>query len=297
MHQTRSLTTTQCQLIMMHFHASMVPSTDQTILFRAKINGSVMTLYRTGKLLVQGSTINSIIREVDLLLGAASESPQVTISVNPNQTILGTDEVGTGDYFGPIVVCGSIVTPQDVPLLKSLGVKDSKKLTDDAISRMAPSLMKQLKYNAIILSNERFNQAMKQPAMNMNKIKAICHNKVINNLKAKGYSYDAIVVDAFTPQERYFQYLKDQPLIARDAILIEKAEDLYYAVGSSSIIARYLFLNALADLSSSCGYELPKGAGAKVDEMIRKIVEDGNQAILTKIAKTTFKNTNKALEK
>jgi ribonuclease HIII len=137
-------------------------------------------------------------------------------------------------------------------------VKGFQKITDDAINRMAPLLMKQLKYNAISISNERFNQAMKQPAMNMNKIKALCHNKVINNLKAKGYSYDAIVVDAFTPQDRYFEYLKDQSTIARDAILIEKAEDLYYAVGASSIIARYLFLNALSELSSSCGYNLPK---------------------------------------
>ena len=40
---------------------------------------------------------------------------------------IGSDEVGTGDYFGPIVVTASYVTKEDIPYLEELGVKDSKK--------------------------------------------------------------------------------------------------------------------------------------------------------------------------
>ena len=42
---------------------------------------------------------------------------------------VGSDEVGTGDYFGPIVVTATYVKKEDIPFLESLGIKDSKKVT------------------------------------------------------------------------------------------------------------------------------------------------------------------------
>ena len=38
----------------------------------------------------------------------------------------GSDEVGTGDYFGPVCVCASYVTQDNVDFLIKLGVRDSK---------------------------------------------------------------------------------------------------------------------------------------------------------------------------
>ena len=48
--------------------------------------------------------------------------------LNPGCDDSGSDEVGTGDYFGPIVVTASYVTKEDIPYLEELGVKDSKKM-------------------------------------------------------------------------------------------------------------------------------------------------------------------------
>lgn len=45
-------------------------------------------------------------------------------------SILGSDEVGTGDFFGPMTVVAVYVDAKQIPLLKELGVKDSKNLND-----------------------------------------------------------------------------------------------------------------------------------------------------------------------
>ena len=55
-------------------------------------------------------------------------------------TSIGSDEVGTGDYFGPIVVTAAYVKKEDIPFLEELGVKDSKKMTDDKILEVVPKL-------------------------------------------------------------------------------------------------------------------------------------------------------------
>ena len=52
-----------------------------------------------------------------------------------NTTSVGSDEVGTGDYFGPIVVTASLVKKDDIEFLKKLGCTDSKKITDDKIKK------------------------------------------------------------------------------------------------------------------------------------------------------------------
>ncbi|PAI66054.1 hypothetical protein APW74_09320, partial [Staphylococcus aureus] len=48
---------------------------------------------------------------------------------------------GSGDYFGPLTVCAAFVTKEHVPILKTLGVDDSKKLTDTKIVELAEQLV------------------------------------------------------------------------------------------------------------------------------------------------------------
>ncbi|MEJ7517640.1 ribonuclease HIII, partial [Staphylococcus pasteuri] len=63
-----------------------------------------------------------------------------TISYNQFQCI-GSDEAGSGDYFGPLTVCAAYVSHKNVQILKALGVDDSKKLTDTKIVELAEQLV------------------------------------------------------------------------------------------------------------------------------------------------------------
>ena len=48
-------------------------------------------------------------------------------------TQIGSDEVGTGDFFGPVCVCAAYVKASDIKRLKALGIDDSKRLNDEQI--------------------------------------------------------------------------------------------------------------------------------------------------------------------
>ena len=64
---------------------------------------------------------------------------EMTLPINISS--VGSDEVGTGDYYGPIVVTASYVDKSMIPFLIDLGVRDSKKLTDEKILKIAANFL------------------------------------------------------------------------------------------------------------------------------------------------------------
>ena len=77
--------------------------------------------------------------------------PPASIST---MSIVGFDEVGTGDFFGPMTVVAVYVDAKQIPLLKELGVKDSKNLNDDQITAIAKQLLHVVPYSSLVLHNE-----------------------------------------------------------------------------------------------------------------------------------------------
>ena len=208
---------------------------------------------------------------------------------------VGSDEVGTGDYFGPIVVTACFVSKDDIPFLESLGVGDSKKISDEKILKIAPQIAKRIKYKSVILTNTEYNEKHSNDS-NMNKIKAILHNRVLYQLiHEENPKYDYIIVDEFAREARYYEYLNGQPAIQRGITFLTKAEDKNNAVGCASIISRYLFLKEFDKLSDSLHIPLPKGAGHDVDAIGEEIVEKYGEEKLKEIAKLNFKNTDRIL--
>ena len=206
---------------------------------------------------------------------------------------IGSDEVGTGDYFGPIVVTASYVSKENIPFLEELGVRDSKKLTDDKILKIVPEIIKKIPYETIIYSNEEYNS---NPSYNMNKVKAILHNKALLNLMKKdNYIVDKVVVDQFCYPRNYFGYLKESSNVFRKIDFTTKAEDKCLSVACGSLISRYVFIKEMEKISKILGSTVPKGAGIKVDEFGKEIVKKHGRDILRKVAKLNFKNTEKIL--
>ena len=97
---------------------------------------------------------------------------------------IGSDEVGTGDFFGPITVVAALVHKKDLPRLKQLGIMDSKKMTDTKIRRVGKIAIKEFKYSSLTLDNKKYNELAKKD-YNMNKIKACLHNRALFNLHSK----------------------------------------------------------------------------------------------------------------
>ena len=110
--------------------------------FQAIDGDTVVTLYESGKAVFQGKDADLAsdfwIATEKINSGKAEttnsndkkkeEKREKVIPIRINS--IGSDEVGTGDYFGPIVVTASYVSRENIDFLLDLKVKDSKKLND-----------------------------------------------------------------------------------------------------------------------------------------------------------------------
>ena len=81
---------------------------------------------------------------------------------------IGSDEVGFGDLFGPIIVASSYIDSALLEYITSLGVTDSKLLTDEKILEIGPKLISKVPYSELYLPQEKYNQ-IEQNGFNMNK--------------------------------------------------------------------------------------------------------------------------------
>ena len=263
-------------------------------IFQAQEEDTIITLYNSGKCMFQGT---SAFVDANMWKALKENDEEDTNKIDYlNTTSVGSDEVGTGDYFGPIVVTASLVKKEDIEFLKKLGCTDSKKITDDKIKKIAPEIIKKITYKSIILSNEEYNQKYSKEN-NMNKIKAIMHNKALSLiLEETKEKLDYIIIDEFAKENRYYSYLKDIPNPVKNITFITKAETKNMAVACSSIISRYIFLKEFDKLSDTYHIPLPKGSGQNVDKIGEELTEKYGKDILNKIAKKNFSNTSRILK-
>lgn len=272
---------------------------NQTVLFMASTEFVTVTIYRTNKVQFQGKDAVEEYNMWVTMLGHQVK-PETTTSVqqkhhNYNEVAIGSDEVGTGDFFGPITVCAAYVGSEDIAFLKTLGINDSKKLSDEYILQIGEQLKNTMRFSLLTLHNEKFNQLFQQ-GFNMNKMKAYLHNQAIIHLVNKLGFQPKVIIDQFAEKGLYYRYLKDEQNVFRDAEFYTKAEDKFLCVAVASILARYAFLKHFDQLSDSCGYPLLKGAGAKVDELASQIIKEKGEAFLQQIAKINFRTVDKAKE-
>lgn len=273
-------------------------------IFQVKDYDCVTTLYESGKVMFQGIGADieaSYWIEEERIKNGRIISPdgkeknkekKEEKKVFINTSSIGSDEVGTGDFFGPIVVTATFVSKENIDFLIDLGVRDSKKINDIKIKKIAPEIIKKIPYSTFILTNMAYNKNWSED-LNMNKIKAILHNKVLWAMKSKGYDYDKIVVDQFVYPAKYFEHIKKAPEIVRDITFMTKAEDKCLSVAAASIISRYIFLKEMKKLSEEMGMDIPKGAGPIVDEVGIEIAKKYGFEKLKEIAKMNFKNKDK----
>lgn len=253
--------------------------------FQYQTSDCVITAYLSGKVVFQGEG-------ADFYAPSHTPATSITMSSFPQA---GSDEVGTGDYFGPVVVCACLVTFEDAKILKELQVTDSKAMKDDMIRKIAPRLLK-LPHSLLILNNEDYNRVHQQD--HMVAIKCKMHNHAYVHLRRKANGLPAsIIIDQFVQEKSYYRYLQDQPEIIRGIHFETKAESKYPAVAAASVLARYAFLTTFDTMCKQYDFPFPKGAGKQVDEAILSFVKCYGEEALAKVAKLHFANTKKALSK
>ena len=263
-------------------------------IFQAVEEDTVITLYESGKAMFQG-----ISADVDASMWAMLQEKGKEDLKNEedlyNITSIGSDEVGTGDYFGPVVVCAAYVNKKDIKFLEELKVKDSKQITDDYIRKIAPTIAKKIDYELLALSNKEYNEKYKT-IKNINKIKAIMHNKVLYTLHQRHSDCNKIIIDEFAKENSYFNYLKEVTNVEKNLIFTPKAENKNMAVATAAILARFTFLEIMDKLSDKYHEPLLKGASSEVDKQAERLIEKYGKEVLDDIAKLHFINTERILK-
>ena len=274
--------------------------------FQADTGDTIVTLYESGKAMFQGVSADieagmweSIRKDkdnIDYFMDTKDTKikKEDQVDIPSDIASVGSDEVGTGDYYGPIVVTASFVSKENIPFLTELGVRDSKKLSDEQILKIVPKIIKKIPYKTIMLSNKEYNDNYGKD-MNMNKIKAVLHNKVLTEM-VKDNDYDYIVVDQFESEKSYYNHLSDVPNPLKGITFITKAEDKCLSVAVSSLISRYIFIKEMDKLGDKYGIFLPKGANYYVEDVGIKLVNKYGEKILHDIAKLNFSNTDRILK-
>jgi ribonuclease HIII len=247
------------------------------------------TFYRSGKLLLQG-------KEADTYRGLLGDDTPAArpfhqgLSLQPKpppQTWIGTDEAGKGDYLGPLVVAGVLLKREHLEILHTLGVDDSKALSDHRLPEMVRAIEALGPSEVLVLSPPRYNE-MYASMGNLNRMLAWAHAKVIESLAAQGDA-DWIIVDQFEKRGAVSRR------VAAAGISLPITErpkgESDPAVAAASVLARAAFLRVLKSLGRRHGVTLRPGAGPPTLASARAFVQAHGREALNEVAKLHFATT------
>ena len=230
--------------------------------------------------------------------GVSIEDYSDNTKIDVGLPVIGTDESGKGDYFGPLVTAGVYIDKYLEKELERIGIRDSKKLSDKRNLELAKEIKRicYSKYAIIEVSPDKYNDLYEQfqrEKKNLNTLLAWSHAKAIEEILTKNECNKAIA-DQFADEKFILGKLQEK---GKEINLIQmhKAER-NVAVAAASILARARFLEKLASLSSQYNINFPKGGSGKVVNIGKDfIMKHGNQE-LRKVAKLHFKTTSKIID-
>jgi len=213
--------------------------------------------------------------------------------------IIGTDESGKGDYFGPLVSAGVYVDESAAKDLIAHGVRDSKTISDSNILEMARRIIEisHGRFSIIEISPERYNDLYDQfikEKKNLNTLLAWGHAKALEEILSK-VDCKVAIADQFADEKFILSKLQEKGKKLK-LIQMHKAEQ-NIAVAAASVLARARFLEKLHRLSDEYKTDISKGASRKVIDNAKKFVEMYGKDALRKVAKLHFKTTAEVFNK
>ncbi len=273
------------------------------ILYVIKADDNIFTIYSNKKgnyykMTIQGQDPMSVAKLYSMDEKIMPKKQKITKEspyfIDVDQQI-GSDEVGTGDFLAPIVVCAVYVDHETMKLIQQYNITDSKKLTDEKILQIVPLLIKKVHYVAKILENDRYNNAYEK-GFNINKIKATLHNYCLFELHKKCPYVENVYMDQFVNGETYYSYLSYTSKVEKNIIFKEKGETYFPSVALASCIARYLFLENMSFKESKLGQKIPLGAGKNTIDFGVEFIKKYGKDEFKKLAKLNFTNYNEILK-
>lgn len=242
------------------------------------------------KIVVQGNKELSLFNRVnDLVFGEkffVDEKP----TEEPSYPYIGTDESGKGDYFGPLVVSGVYIDDVSSKYLRSIGIRDSKELSDNQISEIAFRIKEQnIISDTVLITPEKYNQLYDKMG-NLNRLMGWAHSRVIENLLNKCDAKE-VISDKFGSEKIILEALFEK---GRSVNLKQTTKaERFTAVAAASILARETVINWFNINSRKYKIDLLKGASPEVEKKAKYLLEKFGEKELKKLVKLHFKSSKK----
>ncbi len=280
-----------------HYHDHQKPNNGEYIIFFAIKNNIKISVYRSNKD-VDYYKVTFVGPNLEDELNIWSKSYVVNHSKQKQKAQVtqgfidygpqyGSDEVGFGDFFGPLVVVATYLDQQHFRDFNDL-IADSKTLSDDFIRQHVPLYLDRVTHKVSIVDNDKFNE-LTNKGYNMNKIKAMLHLHVLSRLKLEVGRDTVSYIDQFCSEENFKKYTEGMKAI-QPLVMKEKGESLFPSTALASVLARYYFLKEMAKINQKYHTQIPLGASTRVDEFAREFKEKHGMTALNKIVKKNFAN-------
>lgn len=202
--------------------------------------------------------------------------------------LIGSDETGKGEWYGPLVVVALAASPEAVMKLRKLGVRDSKLMPLPKIAEMASQIesMSGVQFRPLVLLPKKYNDLYSEfvsEKKNLNDLLAWAHSATIKELLGKlRLGRAKIVIDKFDADT---MDLRLKTVDRSNLDIIQKSRgETEIPVASASIIAKAIFEREVHKLCKEYDVDLRMSS----PEEIKK-------DILPLVAKIHFKNVSAAL--
>jgi len=203
--------------------------------------------------------------------------------------ILGLDEAGKSDYFGPLIITGVVVQQKDVSELFKLTLKDPSLYSSDSLAETVAKITDQFPTLSVIINPDLYNEMfIRHKDMNLILLKA--HVKAILGAVDK-YNVSTVIVDRFGDED-----------ISTDIIgnvtirIINPLSDVKHpVVSAAAAISQFIYLRELEELSAEYRQKLPKGTGDDVVSAAKAFIKSYGLENLFKVSKVNFRLTGSLL--
>lgn len=195
--------------------------------------------------------------------------------------ILGTDEVGKGEWYGPLVVVCAALTPSEMAKFREMGVRDSKSIKLPILMHLAERIVKnKITWKPLMISPQTFNQKFaefKRENKTLNELLAWAHSAAIRDmLDLITFRKAKVLIDKFDVEKTYRRlYGLDESRLT----ILQTSKETEVAVNVASILAKYVFEKEVDKLDNFYNIDLRKATPSKIDPQI-----------LPQVAKIHFKN-------
>ncbi len=231
--------------------------TNKHELARYEHDGNLIVVYSTGKVVFSKFPSEKLSESIVRMFESVDPFSGCTI---------GTDEVGKGEFMGPLVV-GSVLlrSKRERAFARLQGAMDSKLLSQSQINDVFARISK-FKHSVRMLSPRDFN---KQFNNNLTSIMVSLHMRCIASLAPFSKGRCAVIIDKFGGSEASDTLISEikQVFGSQEVdVVIEPRAEAHPSVSCASIIAKHEYMRWILSHSQSTGIDLGKATRSRMLE-------------------------------